>query len=179
MSTLEALPRLRSVDPTTHRGLDEFCSGTTYAYERDVNKIVSQLHRGAGPGVAVRVAEDAGTGELVGICGFGPRPMIPAWPEPAFDDAVYLWVIGINVAYRGLRLPDGDKRVGEHLLLDALEQIDARWGSEQMPQVWAILARENRACERLLAKHGFKLVHAEGHHDLYVRPRGLPPDWRE
>ena len=162
MSILAALPRVRSVDPTAYAQLDAFSSGLSSVYEQEVNEIVSGLRRGAAPNVEVRVAEDAATGELIGLCGFLQMPMVPASPEPSFEDAVHICVIGVSAVYRGLRMPDGLTRMGDFLLSDALDQIEGTWGIGQMPQVWGIVGKDNEASHRLLGAHGFELVPSGG-----------------
>ena len=104
--------------------------------------------------IEFRVAETRATRDLVGTSAFFKKPL-PTKPElEEYADAVYIAVVAVRDAYRGVRMPDGT-RIGAFLrLCDALDQIARKWG-DPMPPVWAVVHRDNKPGKRNLPAHGF------------------------
>lgn len=177
METLGSPPRARSVDPRLYAPLAGFTCGDATPHEQEVNTIVHALYGGHAPGIIVRVAEDEGTGEFLGLCGIAARPLVLAPPHLPMPDAAYTAVIGIPLSCRGkYRLPDG-RRVGEFLLDDALEVVHRVWGGGSMPPVWALITPANQASHDLFANRGFGHIPGGPHtdnHDIRLRGRALP-----
>lgn len=122
------------------------------------------LHRGELPYVCVRVAEDAETADLIGVCVVDQRPF-----ERDFD-AAYIALIALSSTWRGHRLADGT-RLGAFLLGDALDQIKAIWDGPPMPAVWALIAPDNQASHKTFAAWGFACVRGYGGgYDVRYRP---------
>lgn len=177
MSALAAVPRARSVNPMLYAPLDGFTCGTTTSFEREVNEIVQALYDGAALGVHVRVAEDNGTGEFLGVCGIVQRPLLLAPPHGPIPDAAYIAVIAVPLSCRGKhRLPDGT-RLGEFLLKDALRLIHLAWGGGSMPPVWALIDGSNAPSHNIFNPYDFGYIPPgpAGGYDIRLRPRGLPP----
>ncbi len=101
MEPLATVPRVRSVDETTYPQFNGFSCGGSAAYEREVDDLIAAVHRGEVCSIEdTRVAEDPDSGVLLGFCLIQRRML----KEP--DDA-YIGLIGVSVACRGRRLPDG------------------------------------------------------------------------
>lgn len=116
MNALAPTPRVRTVDPTSYVPLASFSCGGSSDYEREVDDIVADLHRGRSPWESVRVAEAPG-GDRMGLCLLQRRGLPGAAP-----DAAYIGLLSVAAGWRGSRLPDGG-RLGSLLLGDSLEQV--------------------------------------------------------
>ena len=173
MAVLAAPPRARFVDPTLYAPFSAFSCGDSTSYEREVNEIVAKLYVGQGVGIDVRVAEEATTGEFLGLCGVQARPLVLGPPHPPISDAAYICAIGVPKDCRGkYRLPDGT-RIGDFLLADALAQIHLAWGGGSMPPVWALIDGANTASHNLFTDHGFGHIPAGplGRYDISLDSR--------
>lgn len=165
MTTLATTPRVRSVDPTAYLPLRDFSCGGTVAYEREVDEIARMLCRGEVAFEAVRVAEDAETGRLIGLCVVARRDI-----DEVTDDAAYIALIGVDARWRGRRLPDGT-RIGVFLVGDALREIARIWRAPPMPAVWSLVAPENLASHRIFTHWEFgRVPHQGAGYDVRFRP---------
>jgi hypothetical protein len=154
-------PRLREVDPRAEPLLADFSCGGTRDYERVVDEVVEAFHGYHVPRqLQFTIAEDLDTGQLVGVCALHAREL----PGVALS-AMYVGVIGINVAYRGGRLPDGS-RIGDLLLADALARVDSAW--IVVPPVWALIDWDNVPCRLLFERHGFTELPESGGDSVIV-----------
>jgi hypothetical protein len=176
---LLGLPRTRSLsDPTNYQPFVSFSCGEAHVYERDVNDALldlldqppQQIER-----LTFRVAEDRGSGELIGLSVFLKRSL-PTEPE-----AVNIALIAVEESFRGARI-EGNMRIGAFLLCDALDQIERRWGNP-LPEVWASVHRENEPCKRnvMCPRHCFWRIRTKEEYEIYLRSakqtgaRGFPP----
>lgn len=177
---LLGLPRTRSLsDPTNYQPFASFSCGEAHVYERDVNDALrdlldqppEQIER-----LTFRVAEDRGSGELIGLSVFLKRHL------PIEPNAVNIALIAVEERFRGA-LIEGNMRIGAFLLCDALDQIERRWGNP-LPEVWASVHRENEPCKRnvMCALHCFWPIRTKEEYEVYLRSanqastRGFTPD---
>ncbi|HEY4812862.1 MAG TPA: hypothetical protein VIH71_17580 [Solirubrobacteraceae bacterium] len=176
MELLADEPRVKYAVPMEYEPLASFSCGDTYPWERELNGMFRSLARGRSPDiVAVRVAEDKETGAFIGAGCYLPLPLT-LMPGPDIEDAACIPALGISEEFRGRRMPD-ETRIGAFLIADILAEIKLAWDDE-MPPVWAIVAKGNTPCHEVVEAHGFGIVEAtEGDYDLWFRQRGLDPAW--
>ena len=172
MPTLAEIPRVEFVAPADCPPLATFSCGSSSPWEDEVDEIFRGLS--SHPEPLVRVAYDSSTGDLIGAGFYEARSPVGHMPGRD-DDAAYIVALSLTEQYRGWDTPEGTP-IGDFLLEDLLVRIRAEW-EDEMPAVWAIVAKKNALCIRLMDTHGFSNVPAEGLYDMWYRQRGLPPDW--
>jgi ribosomal protein S18 acetylase RimI-like enzyme len=160
--------RVRTADPRFVPSLAAFASGGGTPYELEVEDLVEASHRGDYWPATFRILEDPEDGALIGLCATQPRPL----DEDL--DAAYIFLVAVNEPFRGWRTPD-NKRFGDVLVEDALEQIRERWGGGPMPPVWALVDRANDASHNLFHRHDFGQIDGVGTgYDIRYLTRELP-----
>ncbi|MHB8240477.1 MAG: hypothetical protein ACYDHN_00675 [Solirubrobacteraceae bacterium] len=146
-----------TVAPKHYPGLAGFCCGTRRErHEVEVDKIVAEFYAGERDDAEVRVTESGG--RLVGLVGIGFQPATfehPSLVEPG--DYAHIPVIGISHHFRrgGEHGPlPGDVPLGDLILLDALAQIEKKWGARIRGVLGQIASQNRDGCE-LAKRHGF------------------------
>jgi ribosomal protein S18 acetylase RimI-like enzyme len=142
-----------SVDPHRYAPLERFCCGRrARRAEVEVHGIVSDFYTGKRGEATFRVTVERPNADLVGVAAFHPAN----WGHPTLRDLngfPYISVIGLSEAYRGRR--KNGRRIGDHLLEDALDQIALR--AAGMP-VYALIDPSNRDSCNLFERAGFRVV---------------------
>lgn len=176
MATLEGRPKLAIIkQPRGDERLREFSTGSREKWETDVNNLVRELFEYGlefYPRLTV-LAMTSEAGDILGLCAWRPKKLEPTPPtlEPP-PEPPYIHLIGISKQFRGDRTQEGE-RLGCALLVGALRAIDVQWTDTVMPEVWALVSRENIDSHELFARHGFELIKKKDGDDRRYRPPGL------
>ena len=91
--------------------------------------------------------------------------------------AMYVGVIGISEDYRGMRMPDGETRIGDFLLNEALKQQERVWGATEY--MWAFVHKDNGPSQDIFRRAGFQKLPLSLNpvEDVWARSPNLPvPD---
>ena len=159
MQALEGRPRFSVIkEPKQDARLKDFTCGTAEKWERDVNEMVEKQYLGTAIRHPTMVAMESVSGDLLGVCGFCPRPVDIPVPGPLQSEPAYIHVIGLSAGYRGWRLEDKKTRLGAALLANTLKKIAVAWSGNEMPAVWALVAPANKDSNNMFESQGFALI---------------------
>jgi ribosomal protein S18 acetylase RimI-like enzyme len=140
----------RTVDPTAYPLSGFSCGRRGKRSEIEVNTIVAEYHRGTRFETEVRVTELMG--DLVGLAAYSTSA---AAQPPNTDGYAYIALIGLSEAFRG-RSIDG-RRLGDFVLEDILQRIEARW-SRSIRWIVTQVDPKNPPGRNLFERHGFLKV---------------------
>jgi hypothetical protein len=161
-------------EPKGDPRLKDFSTGDRTEWECAVNDLVLELYEdGLARYPRIRMlAMTDGSGETLGLCAWRPKKLEPT--TGPYEEPPYVHLIGVSERFRRPHEDDGAPSIGSALLVQALKEIRIQWNTSVMPDVWALVHRDNDESHQLFARHGFSLVKRNAGDDRRYRPPKLP-----
>ncbi len=141
-----------AVNPKLYPQLKRFCCGEgQYRSVREVNRIVREYASGRYNDGTFRVTVEGP--RLVGVATF--QAAAASHPDLGrFAGSPHIPVLGLSQHYRG-RATAG-RRLGDLILEDALQAINARWRGT--PDVFVLVNPNNTPARNLFERNGFRMI---------------------
>jgi hypothetical protein len=174
-------------EPKGDPRLEGFSTGTKDKWQRDVNKLVDELYAYGlelYPSLTM-LGMTSEAGDVLGLCAWRPKRLEDEMDADAAaseypHEPPYIHLIGISEPFQGAKAEASEHTVGYDLLRVALTAMKEQWvlpdapDASDMPDVWALVDRNNKRSHELFASHGFEVIRKERGDDRRYRPYGLP-----
>lgn len=174
-------------EPKGDPRLERFSTGTKEKWQIGVNKLVAELFTHGlelYPSLTM-LGMTSEAGATLGLCAWRPKKLEAEMADdsdsisgPAHEPP-YVHLIGINESFQGATVNGSEHTVGYELLRVALTAMKEQWvvrdkPASEMPDVWALVDRNNKRSHELFASHGFMVMRKKRGDYRRYRPYGLP-----